>query len=734
MRHLSALLALIVVSTVSTPAAAETPFGTGRPDGPPGAAVPKADLLVPPKPVVAPAATGSVLTDRNGNRVADGLEARLSAASAAERLDVVVGFASAADAAAARRRLGAIQLREEFDLIPGFSATMTVGQVRALTQMPGVLRVEEVAPVVAFMETARRDFGIDRVQSTAVGGLGYTGADIGICIVDTGIFGGHEQFLDPITGTSKVVGFQDFVGTSTTAYDDNGHGTHVASIAAGDGTGTDNFAPTYRGVAPGARLYGAKVLDANGSGSSDDVIAGIDWCAGQQGVDIISLSLGIAGSSDGTDLVSQAVNAAVANGKVVVVAAGNDGAAPKTIGSPGAAALAITVGAAAEWSHSTLPDGESDGIYLAPFSSRGPTADGRVKPDIAAPGHSIIAGYIDPSGTGLYGCTNDCYAALSGTSMATPFVAGTVALMLEAASPFSPTPADIRAILAATAQDRGAPAADGSAVKDNDWGYGLLDGYAAVAHAGAAVDKTPTAFPSHFYGTGSVSGTAATVIPIQVAPAPDGTSAPLAVAVTILSGAPKLFCDIFLGCSYEWRPDYDVHFRAPDGSEVAVGTCMLGAYYGQQCDNYGRQETVFVETPVPGTYTLEVYKGTTDSNNGQFSYEVSRGPVVAGLPLANLPPIADAGPDQTKTVASGQSASVTLHGENSSDPDGSIKFWTWKENGATIASSPTPTVSFAAGTHTITLTVTDDLGATATDTVVITVKSCNPRKRNCPSV
>ncbi len=730
MRRLSALFALIVVSTVSIPAAAETLSGTGRPDGQAGAAVPEADFLVPPKPVVAATGPGAVLTDRNGNRVADGLETRLSAASAAERLDIVVGFVSVADAAAARQRLGAIGLRREFDLVPGFSATMTVGQARALAQMPGVLRVEEVAPVVAFMETARRDFGIDRVQQApAQGGLGYSGTGVGICTVDTGIFAGHEEFVAP-DGTSKVAGFVDFVRNLPSAYDDNGHGTHVASIAAGDGTGIDDFAPTYRGVAPGARLFAAKVLDANGSGSSDAVIAGIDWCAGQQGVDIISLSLGIAGSSDGTDLVSQAVNAAVVNGKVVVVAAGNSGAAPKTIGSPGAAALAITVGAAAEWSHATLLDGESDGIYLAPFSSRGPTADGRVKPDIAAPGHTIIAGYIDPSGTGLYGCTNDCYAALSGTSMATPFVSGTVALMLQAASPFRPTPAAIRAILADTAQDRGALAADGSAVKDNDWGYGLLDGYAAVAHAGPAVDMTPTAFPSHFYGTGSVSGTAATVIPIQVT----DSTAPLAVAVTILSGAPKLFCDIFLGCFYEWRPDYDVRLRDPNGVEVAIGTCMLGAYYGQQCDNYGRQETMYVPSPVPGTYTMEVYKGTTDSNNGQFSYEVSRGPVVAGLPVANLPPIADAGPDQTKTVASGQSASVTLHGENSTDPDGSIQSWTWKENGAPIANGPTPTVSLAVGTHTITLTVTDNRGATATDTVVITVKSCNLRKRNCPSV
>jgi len=727
MRRLSALLALFVVSIASAPVAAETLFGTGRPDGPPGAAVPEADFLVPPNPVVAPEATGSVLTDRNGNRVADGLEARLAAASAADRLDVVVGFTSAADAAAARVRLGAIELRREFYLVPGFSATMTVGQVRALTHMPGVLRVEEVAPVVAFMETARRDFGIDRVQKApADGGLGYTGSGIGICIVDTGIFAGHEQF------DSKVIGFMDFVGNLPLAYDDNGHGTHVASIAAGDGTGmieTDFNPGHYRGVAPGAELYAAKVLDANGSGSSDDVIAGIEWCAGQQDVDVINLSLGIAGSSDGTDLVSQAVDAAVNNGKVVVVAAGNSGAAPKSIGSPGAAALAITVGAAAEWSHSTLLDGESDGIYVAPFSSRGPTADGRVKPDIAAPGHSIIAAYINPL-PGFYTCTDNCYASLSGTSMATPFTAGTVALMLEASS-FMLTPADIRAILAATAQDRGALAADGSAVKDNDWGHGLLDGFAAVAHAGAEfAGKTATAFPAHFYGTGSVSGTAAAVIPIQVT----DSSAPLAVAVTILSGAPKLFCDIFFGCFYEWRPDYDVRLRDPNGVEVAIGICMLGSLYGLECDNFGRQETVYVETPVPGTYTLEVYKGTTDSKNGQFSYQVSRGPLVAGIPLNNLPPIADAGPDQTVSVASGQSASVTLNGENSSDPDGSIESWVWTENGTTIATGPKPPVSLAAGTHTITLTVTDDASARASDTVVVTVKSCRPNRPNCPSV
>jgi hypothetical protein len=287
----------------------------------------------------------------------------------------------------------------------------------------------------------------------------------------------------------------------------------------------------------------------------------------------------------------------------------------------------------------------------------------------------------------------------------------------------------VRAILAATADDRGPPAADGSAVKDNTWGHGLLDVYAAVAEAAAALDPTPTAFPSHLYGTANVSGAGATAIPIEVT----DPNTPLAVAITILSGGPKLFCDLFLGCFYEWRPDFDVRLLDPNGTEVAIGICMLGAYYELECDNVGRQETVHVETPVVGTYTLEVYKGTSDSKNGQFSYEVSRGPVVAEVPPDNLPPIADAGPDMTVTVANGSLASVTLDGSGSTDPDGAIVAYVWTEGATQVATGATPAVSLAVGTHTIVLTVTDGDGATDADTVVVTVKGCNPKKPSCPS-
>ena len=623
---------VLAVTVIIHPVLAEPLAGSALTAHPPSEPSAIAAPLVPTKPVNRPDAH-AVLEDRNNNHMADGLDARLSAAAAGEQIDVAVLFETPAHAAAARKGASFTALRYSFGLIPGFSARMTAAQVRALAARPGVIRIEEVFPVHASLETARRDFGIDRVAPS----LGYSGNGVGICIVDTGIFPQHEQFLNA-AGTSKVVGFRDCstIGTSTTTctspapFDDHGHGTHVASIAAGDGTGSDPaFADHYHGVAPGAVLYGAKVLDAEGSGTSDAVVAGVDWCADQPGVRVINLSLGSEGSSDGNDVLSQAVDAAVVNkGKVVVVGAGNGGAASKTIGSPAAARQAITVGAAAEWSTAWLVEGESDGVYIAPFSSRGPTADSRIKPDITAPGYTIIAAYPDFWG-GALGCTNDCYAVLSGTSMASPFVAGTAALMLEANSAL--TSAGVSNILAATARDRGPKGSGGTALKDNTWGYGLLDGYAAVAQAavqaGNTADTTPTAFPSYAYGTASVRGSGPTRIGIKVT----DTSAPLAVTVTILDGGLKLFCDIFFGCVYEWRPDYDVRLLDPSGGEVASGICMLGLYYGQECDNYGRQETMHIQIPVAGTYTLEVYKGTNDSRNGKFSYEVSRGPLVGGV-------------------------------------------------------------------------------------------------------
>jgi serine protease AprX len=149
------------------------------------------------------------------------------------------------------------------------------------------------------------------------------------------------------------------------------------------------------------------------------VMAGIEWAVLDQKVQVINLSLGGTGSCDGTDALSVLCDEAVTQADVVIcVAAGNSGPGSKTIGSPGCARYVITVGAA------------NDNDQIATFSSRGPTADGRIKPDLVYPGVDIIA--AQAAGTRMGRVVEEGYVIADGTSMATPHASGVAALMLEA--------------------------------------------------------------------------------------------------------------------------------------------------------------------------------------------------------------------------------------------------------------------------------------------------------------
>lgn len=580
-----------------------------------------------PASSAAPPVAGG-LADRDGNRVSDGLQQALAAARPGDMFRVVVTAREPGSAAAARQAVGAFTLHREFRIIRGFSATMTAAQIRALSQQAGVFRIEEDAQVRTQLDAARPDFGADAARSS----FGLTGAGIKGCIVDTGVDPNHEQL------NSAPILFFDAVNGATTAYDDQGHGTHVASTAFGDGTG-GNGADRYRGVAPGATILAAKVLDASGGGTESQVIAGIEWCA-NQGAHIISMSLGTTAPSDGQDALSQAANAAVAAGSVVVVAAGNSGDQPQTVGAPGAAAQAITVGACADRSAPATAPNHSEGIYLTPFSSRGPTLDGRVKPDVCAPGHSITAARS--------GSTN-LYATYSGTSMATPFVAGTVALALQA-RPM--TPAEVRQLIETTAQDRG------PAGKDNDWGAGLLDAYAVVARAKGLTDFTPTAFPAYRRVAGTVGNYGLWSNSFSVAQADLGV--PIGATITI-EGQVK--CSLFvLGICFsaQWDPDLEARLVDPNGVVLAESTCLAGT----ECGAMGRQETVHAMPTVAGTYTVHVYPASDSGNQGKggsFQLDLSSGPLgAAGTPGAD-PPVHVGGLAPSATGnKSGWKANVTV--------------------------------------------------------------------------
>src|SRR3989344_4812518 len=246
--------------------------------------------------------------------------------------------------------------------------------------------------------------------------LGFKGNGVRIAILDTGINSTHPMLA------GRIIQAQDFTNDNTTE-DLNGHGTHVAGIAAG----SNASGGTYNGVAPEALLLNAKVLDANGEGSTETLLAGISWAldpdgnpATNDGARILSFSLG---ATDGSydPAVAAALDAAIAQGVVVIAASGNCGPCgncPFTgVTFPGSFDKAITVGAVDKTK------------FLACFTGIGSFNGYAGKPEVLAPGVSIFSSVPDG------------YAAFSGTSMSTPFVSGAVALLLQAHPSLSPAQA-----------------------------------------------------------------------------------------------------------------------------------------------------------------------------------------------------------------------------------------------------------------------------------------------------
>jgi len=248
-------------------------------------------------------------------------------------------------------------------------------------------------------------------------GCKINGTGIKIAILDTGIDKNHPDLDDlddnPSTNDPKVIAEKCFTDEGRTK-DGYGHGTHCASIAGGAGQASNHV---YVGVAPGAFLINGKVLTDDGWGYESWVVSGIEWAVNNS-VQVISLSLGSQYNTDGTDALSLAVDWASDQGVVCAVAAGNRGAYGMfSVGTPACSRKAITVGASSK----------ADAVTI--WSSRGPTADYRLKPDIVAPGENIVAARAN--GTSMGTPVNEYYTSASGTSMATPHVAGAIALILQ---------------------------------------------------------------------------------------------------------------------------------------------------------------------------------------------------------------------------------------------------------------------------------------------------------------
>ena len=327
--------------------------------------------------------------------------------------------------------------------LPGIDAVagrIPVSLLDETTDLPGVVMLELDGIMTIQNGDAVTLHGVD----TAWDNTGYDGSGTTVAIIDTGIDGAHASLDDqddnPETVDPKVIAFYDPVnnpsltnGTEVFPYDDQGHGSHCAGTTAGTG------APTYEnpGMAPKAKLVGVKVLDAGGSGSFAVVMAGMQWTIDnryQYNIRVASMSLGAFGiiewQSSEEDSVNRMANEMVYNDITLFIAAGNS-AGRGTIGTPGSAEDAITVGAL---------DKDSS---IAAYSSQGPTEENRVKPNVAYVGSNVMS---------VAHNTGDQYTDMSGTSMATPGAAGVAALMLQANPALSPF--EVRNFMQETAEYR----------------------------------------------------------------------------------------------------------------------------------------------------------------------------------------------------------------------------------------------------------------------------------------
>ncbi|MEC0695552.1 S8 family peptidase [Bacillus atrophaeus] len=253
------------------------------------------------------------------------------------------------------------------------------------------------------------------------------GSGVTIAIVDSGIHP-HEDLISP---KNRIIAFYDaFQDKEVEPSDDGGHGTHCAGCAAGNGMSSNQ---KYRGLAHNANLVGVKVFQGR-STLTTTIMKGIQWCIDNRekyGINVMSLSLGgLAFQSAQNDPLCKILRKAQEDGIVVVAAAGNDGInGPKTIQSPGIEPEIITVGATNDFN--TV---KKDNDIVTDFSSKGPTKEGVNKPDVVAPGTSIVSLRSPESEYDRDFPTRvieDNYCWMNGTSMATPIVAGMVALLIQ---------------------------------------------------------------------------------------------------------------------------------------------------------------------------------------------------------------------------------------------------------------------------------------------------------------
>ncbi|MFC1968443.1 S8 family serine peptidase [Chloroflexota bacterium] len=518
------------------------------------------------------------------------------------------------------------RVRVEYNIVPAMAVSLNPRAAQEMGRVPWVKNV--IPDQRVFKIDAPYEWGVERVNADDVHLTGNKGGGVNVAVLDTGIDYLHIDVRDCYYGGYDFGGwFFLFEETDADPMDYDGHGTHCAGIVAAE---YNDFGVT--GVAPEAHLYAVKVFDDMGYSLYSMVIAGLEWCMETHNdsnpdndIQIISMSIGSAVDAGDPGIESWINEAYQDYGILIVAAAGNEYSGVDTVIYPARYPNVVAVAA-------TAIDNTR-----ASFSSTGPTVE------LSSPGVGIRSTYL-----------NHGYETWSGTSMACPHVSGTAALVMKAHPDW--TNVQVREQLQNTAVDLGTPG------KDDFYGYGLVDAYAAATPTGN-LPPTANAGPDQEVADSDGSGSEEVTLNGSASNDPDGTIV-----------------------SYAW---------SEGGSPIGTGESLT------------RNFDVGTHT-VTLTVTDDV--GATDTDE------------VLVVVNANLPPIANAGPDQEVADSDGSgSEEGTLNGSASNDPDGTIASYTWSEGGSPIGTGESLTRNFDVGTHTVTLTVTDDVGATDTDEVLVVV-------------
>jgi len=380
------------------------------------------------------------------------------------------------------------KLVEDFSVIPAFTADLKLGYVLALANNPDVryvsldaiVKQRSTVDISQLTTTYPQDVAAPTVWN-ATDGTGATGLGVTVAVVDTGLDVTHPDFHGNVTAVNVNQ-------SASTTKDGYGHGTHVAGIIA-----ARNPNGQYIGVAPDAHVIGVKIADDSGNAMESDLLRGLGWVylnRTAQNIRVVNLSVGTSvPGSYAYSPTDAAVERLWSSGITVVVAAGNLGSDPDAVSyAPANDPYVITVGCLDD----NLTANTTADDSLCPISSRGVTQDGFAKPDVIAPGRKVSSTLATglPVLAQLYPdriTADGKHLRLSGTSMATPIVAGTVALLLQRYPNL--TPDQIKRILSTTALP-----------------YPGEPDHAGVINAVAAMAKAPSAVTAPNLGVANLPG------------------------------------------------------------------------------------------------------------------------------------------------------------------------------------------------------------------------------------